>query len=115
MKFTITFLLGLTLCIAFALATVRLALRVAIRETEVILEKPLATNVSGKPSMYVTPKYVTPKKILDLEKILSGFGVPLNSTRFREDISGIDADPAIYFADKKAQQLWLAINAQQVG
>jgi ankyrin repeat protein len=40
--------------------------------------------------------------------------VPLNSTRFREDISRADAEPALYFDDQKVQRLCRSINSNKL-
>jgi hypothetical protein len=116
MKFSINFVLGLTLVIAFALATVRLGRIVAIREIECGLAKPFKTHfATGQP---LESMHSIEKRIREYEEILTGFGIPLNSTRFREDISLLnikyfwleDPLPALYFADKQVQQLCRAVN-----
>ena len=116
MKFSINFLLGLTLIIALTLVTVRLGRIVAIREIECVLEKPFEKHfATGQP---IESMHSIEKKIREYEKILTGFGIPLNSTRFREDITPLnikyvwleDPLPALYFADKQVQQLCRAIN-----
>jgi ankyrin repeat protein len=120
MKFSINFVVGLTLIIVLVLATVRLGRIVAIREIECVLEKPFEKHfATGRPVQSI---HSIEKEIREYEKILIGFGIPLNSTRFREDISleNIkyhwlqDPVPALYFADRQVQQLCRAINTNNL-
>lgn len=111
MKFSILSLLGLTLCVGLLIATIQKRIQVGIREGQVFGSKPFTTNVSGHPVDSVAE---IEQKIAVCTGILLNFGISADSTRFREDTSAPNADPAIYFSDKKIQQLCLAISANKL-
>jgi hypothetical protein len=112
MKFALNLLFGVTLLIVFSLATIRLGRLVAIRQVECLLEKPFKTHfATGAP---LPSLHEIEGEIRECERVLSGFGVPLNSTRFREDISRPDTDPALYFDDPKVQQLCRSIRSNKL-